>query len=145
MHILNTCVAFCSASCAEVEKNRSFLSADAANTLTVCLILSRLQCCNSLLAGVPDNKLTKIQRIQNHAARLVRRRSRHASATALLRTLHWLAVKAMIQCKIACFCFQCIYQNSMPLYISDLLHPYCPTRMLCSLDTSLLTVPRFFL
>ena len=47
--------------------------------------------------------------------------------------------------KIACLCFQCIYQNSMPPYISDLLHPYCPSRTLCSLDTSLLTVPRFSL
>ena len=73
------------------------------------------------------------------------RKSRHASATALLRTLHWLPVKARIQYKIACLCFQCIYQNSMPPYISDLLHPYCPSRALRSLDTSLLTVPRFSL
>ena len=41
--------------------------------------------------------------------------------------------------------FQCIYQNSMPPYISDLLHPYCPSRTLRSLDASLLTVPRFSL
>ena len=33
----------------------------------------------------------------------------------------------------------------MPPYISDLLHPYCPSRTLRSLDTSLLTVPRFSL
>ena len=46
---------------------------------------------------------------------------------------------------IACLCFQCIYQNSMPPYISDLLHPYCPSRTLRSLDASLLTVPRFSL
>ena len=44
----------------------------------------------------------------------------------LLRTLHWLPVKAGILYKIACLCFQCIYQNSMPPYISDLLRPYCP-------------------
>ena len=30
----------------------------------------------------------------------------------------------------------------MPPYISDLLHPYCPSRTLRSLATSLLTVPR---
>ena len=61
------------------------------------------------------------------------------------RTLHWLPVTARIQYKIACLCFQCIYQNSMPHYISDLLHPFCPSRTLPSLDTSLLTVPRFSL
>ena len=85
-----------------------FLSTDAANKLAVSLILSRLEYCNSLLAGIPDNKLNKLQRIQNHAARLVLRKSRHGSATALLRTLHWHQVKARIQYKIACLCFQCI-------------------------------------
>ena len=128
-----------------IGKIRSFLSTDATNKLAVFLILSRLDYCNSLLAGIPDNKLTKLQRIQNHAARLVLCKSRHASATALLKTLHWLPVKAKIQYKIACLCFQCIYQNSMPPYISDRLHPYCPSRTLCSLDISLLTVPCFSL
>ena len=117
---------------------RSFLSTDAANKLAVSLILSRLNYCNSLLADIPDNELNKLQRIQNHAARLVLRKSRHASATALLRTLHWLLVKARIQYKIARLCFQCICHCSMPPYISDLLHPYCPSRTLRSLDTSLI-------
>ena len=136
---LNTCAAVCQLR--RIGKIRSFPSTDAANKLAVFLVLSRLDYCN----GLPDNKLNKLQRIQNHAARLVLRKSRHASATALLRTLHWLPVKARIQYKIACLCFQCIYQNSMPSYISDLLHPYCPSRTLRSLDTSLLTVPRFSL
>ena len=135
------CILFCQLR--RIGKIRSFLSTDAANKLAISLILSRLDYCNSLLAGIPDNKLNKLQRIQNHAARLVLRKSRHASATTLLRTLHWLPVKARIQYKLVCF--QCIYQNSMPPYISDLLHPYCPSRTLRSLDTSLLTVPRFSL
>ena len=145
MHTLNTCAAFCSVSCVELEKDPLLPINYAVNKLAVCLILSRLDYYNSLLAGILYNKLNKLQRIQNHAARLVLSRSRHASATALLRTLHWLPVKARIQCKISCLCFQCIYRNSMPPYISDLLRAYCPSRRLRSLDTSLLTVPRFSL
>ena len=59
---------------------------------------------------------------QNHAARIVLRKPRHASATSLLRTLHWLPVKARvrIQYKIACLCFQCLSHNTMPPYLSDL-------------------------
>ena len=51
-----------------IGKIRSFLSTDAANKLAVSLIFSRLDYCNFLLAGIPDNKLNKLQRIQNHAA-----------------------------------------------------------------------------
>ena len=64
-----------------IWKIHSFLSTDAVNKLAVSLILSRLEYCNSLLAGLPDNELNKLQRIQNYAARLVLRKSRHASAT----------------------------------------------------------------
>ena len=55
---------------------------------------------------------------------------------------HWLPVKARIQCKTACLFFQCIYQNSMPWCLSNLLHPCYPSRTLLSLDTPVLTVPR---
>ena len=74
-------------------KIRPFLSTDAANKLTVSFILTILDYCNSLLADLPDNKLNKLQCIQNHAARIV---PRHVSATSLLRTLHWLPVKVRI-------------------------------------------------
>ena len=121
-HIEHLCrILFCQL--CRTGKIRSFLSTDAANKLAVSLILYRLDYCNSLFDAVPDNNLNKLQGIQNHAARLVLHKSRHASASGLLRTLHWLPVKARIQYKIACLCFQVIYQNSMPPYISDLFGP----------------------
>ena len=88
-HIKHLCsILFCQLH--RTGRIHSFLPTDATNKLGVFLILSRLDYCNSLLPGIPDNKLNKLQRIQNHAARLVRRKSRGASATALLRTLHLL-------------------------------------------------------
>ena len=131
----------------QIRQNPPLLSTDVANKLAISFVLTRLDYCNSLLAGLPDNKLNKLQRIQNHAARIVLRKPRHVSATSLLRTLHWLPVKARIQYKIACLCFQWLSHNTMPPYLSDLLHPYQPSRSrrLHSLDTSLLSVPRFCL
>ena len=58
------------------------------------------------------------------------------SVTSLLRSLHWLPVKAKIHYKMACLCFQCLCHNTMPPYLSD-LHPYHPSRMLLSLDACL--------
>ena len=104
-------------------KIRHFLSSDEAHKLTVSFVLTRLDYCNSLLAGLPDNKLNKLQRIQNHAVRIVLRKSRHVSATSLLRTLHWLPVKATIQYKIACLCFQCLSHNTMHLtFLTFFIH-----------------------
>ena len=144
VHIKYLCrILFCQLR--RLGKSRPFLSTDAANKLAVPFVLTRSDYCNSLLAGLPGNKLNKLQRIQNHAARIVLRKPRHVSATSLLRTLHWLPVKARIQYKIACLCFQCLSYNTMPPYLSDLLHPYQPSRTLRSLDTSLLSVPRFCL
>ena len=83
MHILNTCAAFGLSVAQNWKKIRSFLSTDAANQLAVSLILSRLEYCTSILAGIPDNKLSKVQSIQHHAARLVFRKSKHAQNTRL--------------------------------------------------------------
>ena len=144
VHIKHLCrVLFCQLR--RVGKIRPFLSTDAANEFAVSFILTILDYCNSLLAGLPDNKLNKLQRIQNHAAQIVLRKPRHVNATSLLRTLHWLTVKAIIQYKIACLRFQCLSPNTMSPYLSDLLHPYDPSRTLRSLDASLLSVPRFCL
>ena len=144
VHIKSLCRIF-SCQLRRLGKIHPFLSTDAANKLAVSFILTRLDYCNSLLAGLPDNKLNKLQRIENHAARIVLRKPMHASATPMLKTLHWLPVKARIQYKIACLCFQCLYHNTITSYLSDILHPYLPARTLRSLDTSLLTIPRFCL
>ena len=80
----------------QLRRIGKILSTGFTNELAVSLILSRLDDCNSLLASIPDYKLNKFQRIQNHAARFALRNSRHVSATALLRTLQWLPVKATI-------------------------------------------------
>ena len=96
VHIKQLCrILFCQIR--RLGKISPFLAIDAANKLVVSFILTRLDYCNSLLAGLADNKLNKLQRIQNHAAQIVLSKSRHVSATSLLETLHWIPVKARIQ------------------------------------------------
>ena len=135
VHIKYLCrILFCQLR--RLSKIRPFLSTDAANKLAVSFVLTRLDYCNSLLAGLPYNKLNKLQRIQNHAARIVLRKSMHASATSMLKTLHWLPVKARIQYKITCLCFQCLCHNTMPsIFLTFFIHTYHLGR--CVLSTPL--------
>ena len=45
------------------------LTPDAARTIVQAFIACHLDCCNSLLYGVPENLLRKVQSVQNAAAR----------------------------------------------------------------------------
>ena len=68
------------------------LSADASKTLVHAFISSRLDYCNSLLYGIADGLLKKLQSIQNAAARLITGTRRRDHITPVLRQLHWLPV-----------------------------------------------------
>ena len=126
-----------------LSKIRSFLSTDAAKKLAVSFILSRLDYCNSLLIGIPQEKILKLQRIQNFAARLVLRKSKYDNSTQLLKALHWLPVKARIEYKIATLCFQTINCDTSPGYLKELLQPYTQNRALRSNSFDLLMIPKF--
>ena len=60
----------------------------------------------------------KLQLIQNHAARLVKKASKRSSAKLLLKDLHWLPVKDRIIYKIAVLVFNFINNNSSPSYLT---------------------------
>ena len=60
-------------------------------------VVSGLDYCNGILAGLLARSLAQLHRVQNAAARLVLRLRAHDHVTAALRELHWLAVKYRIQ------------------------------------------------
>ena len=61
-----------------------YLTDDATKILAVSLVLSRIDYCNSLLAGLPQSLVGKLQRVQNSAARLVVRALPHVHMTPIL-------------------------------------------------------------
>ena len=54
-----------------IGRIRTFLTADATKTLVNSLVTSKLDYCNSLLVGIPNSTLSKLQRVQNTAARII--------------------------------------------------------------------------
>ena len=92
---------------------RHCLTDDATETLVVSLVLSRIDYSNSLLAGLPQSLVGKLQRVQNSAARLVVRALPHVHITPILRHLQWLPVRARISYKTACLWFNAITSLSL--------------------------------
>ena len=116
---------------------RRYLDDATTEKLTHALITSKLDNCNSLLYGLPDTDLSKIQRIQNTAARLITRSRRQQHITPILRKLHWLPIKKRIIFKILLLTYK--YLNGLaPEYLKSLLVPYNPTRNLRSGSKQLL-------
>ena len=53
-------------------KIRKYLGQATAEKLVHAFITSHLDCCNSLLAGLLDTEISKLQRLQNASARLLK-------------------------------------------------------------------------
>ena len=90
-----------------IKSIRHLLDEDTTESLCLSLCISHLDYCNSLLYGLPDTSIAKLQRIQNMCARLVLRRSKYESATQALLYLHWLPVKQRIAFKILILIYKC--------------------------------------
>ena len=60
------------------------------------LVSSRLDYCNSLLSGISETDLTKLQRILNYLARVVTKSPPFTRSVPQLLSLHWLPLKYSI-------------------------------------------------
>ena len=72
------------------------LSVNATKTLVQAFISCRLDYYNSLLFGITDGLLQRLQSVQNASARLVTGARRCDHITPVLRQLHWLPVRQRV-------------------------------------------------
>ena len=114
---------------------RPAITEDIAKSIACALVGSRLDYANSVLLGVSSKNVTRLQRAQNAAARVViwgsRRRS--TNSVGLLKQLHWLPVDWRIKFKIACITYNTI-STTQPAYLYSCLKHYTPSRTLRSSD-----------
>ena len=110
---------------------RGYLTPEATKSLVYGLVTSRLDYCNSLLAGIPKTQIAKLQRVQNTAARIITRSPRCDHIRPVLRELHWLPVSSRIEFKILMITFKALLDLA-PSYIKYLLIPYKASRTLQS-------------
>ena len=85
--------------------------------------------------------LEKLGKVQNSAARLVLKADEQDHVSPLLRTLHWLPIQARIEHKLSTLCHS-FFSDTAPVYLSDLLCVYSPSRQLrSSSDPRTLCIP----
>ncbi len=123
-----------------IRKIRPFLSEQAAQLLVQTLVLSRLDYCNALLAGLPACTIKPLQLIQNAAARVVFNELKKAHVTPLFIRLHWLPIAARIKFKVLMFAYKTT-TGTAPIYLNLLVQTYAPSRSLRSASERRLVVP----
>ena len=104
----------------KIRQIRNYLSKEATETLLLGLVISHIDYANSLFMGVPDMVIKPRQRFQNMCAKVVLGLNKYDSITEALYTLHWLPIRARIEYKVICICYQCIHGNA-PEYLKCLL------------------------
>ncbi len=97
---------YCRFALFNIKKIRPFLSEHASQLLVQALVLSRLDYCNALLAGLPASSIKPLQLIQNAAARYFFYEPKRMHVTPLFINLHWLLITASIKFKALRFKIQ---------------------------------------
>ena len=117
-----------------ISSIRHVLTVDATETLVTSLVLSRLDYCNSLLSGIPQQLIDKLQKVQNCSARLILKTSKCTHVSPLLAKLHWLPIAQRItkfppcatmlsQILLRCTCLISFAFTSLPVHCVPLLTP----------------------
>ena len=99
-----------------IGRIRMLLSYEALSQLIHALITTTLDYCNGSLFNLPNNKIERLQRIQNQAARLLKRIPRRNHITPVLKDLHWLRINERIEFKILILTHRAFYETG-PMYL----------------------------
>ena len=124
-----------------IGKLRPFLDNSSCEKLVHAFVSSKIDSNNGLLYGITKDKIHKIQRVQNAAARIVSRTPKYDHITPILKSLHWLPVSQRIDYKILLLAFKCL-NNIAPIYLQELLEISCKPRALRSNSNNVLLCPR---
>jgi len=88
---------------------------------THTLVVTKLDYCCSVMAGVSGTLLRRLQSVLNAAVRLVFSARRSDHITPLLLELHWLKITERIQFCLCVLSYRCLH-GSAPSYLAKTLH-----------------------
>ena len=101
-----------------------FLTTEACHTIVRGIVCAHLDYANAIFAGLPDCEISKLQIVQNIAARFVFNRTWYDSPEQARCELHWLPIKARIQHKVLSLTYKSL-NDMAPQHLQDLI-TLCP-------------------
>ena len=104
----------------ELSRVKLFLTKEALVTAVHAFITSKMDYCNAVLYGLPLNLVTRLQHLQNSAARMISGVRKYDHISPILKDLHWLPVPQRIQYKILLLTYKSLHGLAPP-YLSELL------------------------
>ena len=115
-HVTAVCAA-CNYHLYRLSSIRHYLTTEATKSAINAFVTSRLDYCNSLLVNLPASQILRLQRVQNNAARLITRTSRHDHITPVLSK----PVASRIHFKVLVLAYRCV-NGLAPTYLAEPLH-----------------------
>jgi len=116
----------------QLKKIKPIIEGCLFETVIHAFVTSRLDYCNALYFRASASSIARQQLVQNTAERIL------TGTRKFDISFHWFPVRFRIHFKIILFAFKSL-NGLAPFYLTELLHPYVPSRSLRSADQ--LSVP----
>ena len=123
-----------------ISRLKKYLDTPTLECIVHAFVTSKLDYCNSLLIGLPDTLISRLQCVQNTAARILTGTPKYAHITPVLKELHWLPIEKRVIYKILLMVFKAVRRHA-PEYLQNIIVEYVPTRSLRSASQKRLEVP----
>ena len=126
-----------------MRKLRLVLEPSSIQRLISAFIMSRLDYCNAVLAGLPACTLTPLQHVLNAVDRLMVDLTAGDRISNITRSLHWLPMEYRIRYNL-CLLMHAVQNGTSPAYIVDITTPTLSLhghRMLCFTATNQYGIP----
>ena len=127
-----------------LRKLRPLIDTASTQLLASAFILSRVDYCNAVLAGLPTSTLAPLQRVLNAAARFVAGATSHTHVSSIMKSLHWLSIAYRIYFKLSVL-MHGIHNGTSPSYLTDTTTPISSLPGHCQLRSAMTTeydIPR---
>ena len=140
-HIVKT-VSSCISSLAQINRVKHVLDKSLLTLIIRSIVFSKLYYCSSVYANITASNISKLQAVQNFAARIIMKSRKFDHITPLLNELHWIPVKLHLLYRDAVLTFKCL-NGTTPESLSQQFVRRADISGRCTRNSNSLDIPFF--